>query len=168
MARMVAPINSRKHYVQRTNDSIASAARTQFVLVNSVASPATSTTADVVDGSVVKAIFLESWGFASGATGTSTQFVSVLEKAPSGTDGVAVADMTNLSAYDNKKNILYVTQGNASAVIDGAGTIPLIRNWFKIPKGKQRMGLGDRILYSVFTVGSTFRECGFATFKEYR
>ncbi len=79
---------------------------------------------------------------------------------------MTLAQSQNLGAYPNKKNILYTTQGILADANDGGPTIPLIRGWIKIPKGKQRMGLDDRIVVNITAVGA-LRLCGISTFKEY-
>ncbi len=75
--------------------------------------------------------------------------------------------MTALGTFDNKKNILYTTQGLAPN--DGVGQpVAVIRQWFKIPKSKQRFGLGDKIRLAIASRGDgVITYCGFATYKEY-
>ncbi len=101
-----------------------------------------------------------------GSTGNGTQ-ISVLAKHPGGLPVFTVAELAALGGADNKKNILYCTQGLASN--DGiANPIPIIRQWFKIPKTKQRFGLGDTLQLQIFAQGAADLDiCGFATYKEY-
>ncbi len=164
--RMVAPINANKHYVQFSNANIASGALEALIAVDAVQAPATGNARDVEEGSIVKALYLEIWCYGLGASGTDTQFFLDVEKIPSGATTMTFAQSSNLSAYPNKKNILYTTQG----VIGGIDTnsVALLRNWILIPKGKQRMGLGDRVVVNVTTVGAPMQRCGFSTYKEYR
>ncbi len=164
---MVAPINSVKHYVPRANVSLASGAGQANVVVNSVVAPAQTTAADVKEGAVVKAVHLEYWLWGGGTTGVDTQFVIVVEKAPSARASIGAAEMLNIGAYANKKNIFYQSQGVIGAGVDGSQAIPVIRDWLLIPKGKQRFGFGDRLVVSFTTVGSSIQICGQATFKEY-
>ncbi len=167
--RMLAPINSNKHYVHRTNTSIATGSISAHIAVNSVVAPATSNAEDVEEGSVVKAVHLEYWLNSDGATGTTVQFILIVEKVPSGQTAVTAAQIVNLGAYQNKKNILYTTQGNLGASVDGQSSVPVLRDWVLIPKGKQRMGLGDRIVTSMHPIGSVGAAfCGLVTYKEYR
>ncbi len=74
--------------------------------------------------------------------------------------------MNNLMVYPNKKNILFYSQG----VIGDLTTqsIPVVRNWFLIPKGKQRMGLGDKIVETLTATAAVIQNCGFSTYKEYK
>ncbi len=47
-------------------------------------------------------------------------------------------------------------------------SVALVRQWFKIPKGKQRFGLGDQLFVTAQSTGQDFQLCGFATYKEYK
>jgi len=165
--RMVAPINSVKHYVQHTNTSIASAARTQLVVINTVVAPAVGTSADVREGAIVKAVYFEHWIKGTGAADADTQFIVVLEKLPgASTAGITAAQMLNIGSYDNKKNIFFTGQGVIGGV-GGGQAIPFLRGWIKIPKSKQRFGAGDTLLLNISTVGEAMQHCGFETYKEY-
>ncbi len=161
---MRSPIHSTKHYVQMSLSTVASGTVVDTTLINGVAVTDKNTVSEVEEGATVKALFVELWVIGSV---TDQFFTIILAKYPSNTLGASISDMAALGDWDNKKNILYTTQGLASN--DGiAGPIAVIRQWFKIPKGKQRMGLNDRFRLQVASRGSaiiTF--CGFATFKEY-
>ncbi len=163
---MVATINSIKHYVQFTNTALASGAATGKTLANAVVAPAVGTSAEVREGSVIKAIYIEFWLNSEAATGAESQFTLIIEKRPSNSPSLGFTDTQNLMAYVNKKNILYVTQGIIGATIDGNGAVPVVRQFFLIPKGKQRMGSDDKIVVTIGAVGA-MRVCGFTTYKEY-
>ncbi len=165
--RMVAPINSVKHYVQFSNATLASGAASGRQIANAVVAPATGTTAEVEEGSIIKAVFLEFWIVSDEGTGTESQFTMILEKRPSNAPALTFTNSSNLGAYPNKKNILYVTQGILGASIDGQSSVPVVRQYFLIPKGKQRMGLGDDIVVTFAAVGG-ISICGFSTYKEYK
>ncbi len=162
---MRAPIHSIKHYVSNTNVSISSGALRANIIVDAVAVGATSNTFDITEGSLIKAVFIEQWIKSSATANTSVQFTAILEKVPAGQDSVVVAELATLQAYDNKKNVLWTGQG----VIGDTATqgVPIVRQWFKIPKGKQRFGLGDRLVFSVEAVGDAMRNCGINIYKEY-
>ncbi len=165
LRRMLAPINTVKHYVHLANTAIASGSLLAVIAVQAVVAPATANAFSVKEGSLVKTIFYEMWVLNQGVTATNTKFTLTIEKVPSGLASVLFADVNNLGAYDNKKNILYHTQG----VISGEDTasVPIIRGWLQIPKGKQRMGRGDRIVMSITTLGQVMAACGFFTYKEW-
>ncbi len=164
--RMRSPINSVKHYVVNTNADTASAAIRNMAIAATVVNTALPVnTVDVQEGSIIKAIYLEYWCNGRGAA-ASTQFSAAFYKQQGGTNAMAVADLLNPMAYDNKKNIIYFTQGVLAQT--GSQSVPLIRQWFKIPKGKQRMGVGDIWKLAMTATGETIANCGFATYKEYR
>ncbi len=166
--RTLATINSVKHFIAKTNGDLAANTTDSFPVADAVAiSSGFTNTYDVREGSVIKAIHIELWIVGNGATGTSTQFIVTVQKYPSGTIDITNAQALNLQAYPNKKNILYTTQGNSGSVKDGTNSVPVIREWIAIPKGKQRMGFGDRIQVDVSTIGQTLLVCGMFIYKEY-
>ncbi len=165
--RMLAPINTIKHYVQRTNLAVASGARTSFVIIQAVVAPATSNSSDVREGSIIKAVFIEIWVKGTGAADADTQFNILLEKLPGAASaGASYANMLNMGSYDNKKNILFAGQGVIGGVGGGQG-VPVMREWYKLPKGKQRFGAGDVLQVSVATTGEGMQVCGLSTYKEF-
>ncbi len=164
--RMLAPINSIKHYVQFESTNIATGTRRSIVVVDGSLAPAVSATSDVIEGAIVKAIFIEFWVRSVAAAGEETKFQLAVEKAPSGHAGLTFTELNNMQAYDNKKNVLFYSQGVIGDLTTQA--IPVVRQWFKVPKGKQRFGLGDRLMMSISSTGATMNSCGFSTYKEYR
>jgi len=163
--RMLAPINTIKHYVAQSNTNIATGAVQHLTLVNALAKGAARTAASSVEeGAIIKAIHIEFWicGVLDGAT---SQFVFVVYKLPAGQSSPTATDMANLGSWDNKKNILFSSQG-VFPEGESSQSIPVMREWQKVPKGKQRFGLGDRFSVSFFSVG-TLQVCGLATYKEY-
>ncbi len=162
---MLAPISSKKHYIQLDNAALADAGVRSTQLVDATPAPAVSSVEDVVEGAIVKAIYLEYWLKSNATAGTETKFQFAIEKVPQGVTGLTFALMNNLQTYDNKKNIFYFSQGVLGDLT--TGSMPVFRSWFLIPKGKQRMGLGDQIKIHLTANGSTINNCGFATYKEY-
>ncbi len=155
-------INSRKHYVQFTEFVVASAGVATHTYVNAREIQNVSANSEVVEGNVVKAIFLEYW-LSSNVTG-NTSFVMIVEKAPSGTVAPTFSNLTTLDAYGNKKNILFTSQGLLPG--NGDNPVPILRQWFKIPKGKQRMGFKDQLRVSIAALGTNaVLGCGFGTYK---
>ena len=162
--RMQAPINSIKHYVQAENANQGSGTRRLISVVDAVSVP-TSNPGEVHQGAIVKAVFLEYWIHSNAGNNMDVKFQMVLEKAPSGVGGISFTDMNNLHVYTNKKNILFYSQGVLGD--DTTSAIPVVRQWFKIPKGKQRFGLGDELIVSISATVNDINICGFATYKEY-
>ncbi len=165
--RMLAPINSIKHYVQTTNATLANGAAFNIDVASAVIAPATASTFSVHEGAVIKAVHLEYWLCGAGATGEDTQFNFAFYKRPAGVVAMTFSESNNLQAYVNKKNIFYTSQGVLSTQADGANSIPVVRGWFAIPKGKQRMGLGDKLSVIIATTGTILQRCGMSTYKEY-
>ncbi len=167
--RMVAPINSIKHYVSRTSLSIVNGTLSTVDLVEGVSAAAAGANAqDVEEGALVKAVFVELWIFCTGALGSSTQFVVTLEKVPNNAPQMTFTNSLNLGSYPNKKNIFYTTQGILPSFQAGANAVPIIRSWMLIPKGKQRIGLSDKISLNMSTTGQNLQVCGIFTYKEYK
>ncbi len=159
-----AMVHSIKHYHQITLSTATTLARNFEVLVTAVGRQDANVSNEVTEGSTIKAIYFEMWVIAN----VDDQFfTAVVVKSPSGVAGPTFTEMTNLYTFTNKKNILYTTQGLAPN--DGVGQpIPLFKGWIKIPKGKQRFGLGDALSFLIASRGSgTLTYCGFATYKEY-
>ncbi len=159
--RMVAPINSIKHYVHRPTTGLASGSNLNVVLVDAVAKGAArSNTSDVEEGAIIKAVYIELW-----MSGVIDQQASwVLVKRPASVAAPTVAEMINLSTYENKKNIFASGQGLTPS---GGNQLAMFKGWYLIPKGKQRFGLGDVLGVTINSVGNTIRVCGLATYKEY-
>ncbi len=162
---MVRPmVHSVKHYAQVTLSTATTAATAVFTVIDSVTSTAANTSVEVKEGSTIKAVYMEIWQQGS----VSDQFFTcVLAKLPGGVGNVLQADLVNLFAYDNKKNILYTSQGLAAN--DGTtGPLPIYKGWIKIPKSKQRFGLGDRLQFALSSRGSADVDfCGIFIYKEY-
>ncbi len=162
---MVRPvIHSTKHYVQFPFSNIGAGVRENALLINAVAAPDKNISSEVEEGASIKAVFIEMWMINAGGDGTA---IVIVEKTTNNNTGANVTDMASLFGYDNKKNILFTHQGLTSN--DGIGNpIPVIRGWIKIPKSKQRFGLGDRLVLTISNVSAQdLDRCGFTTYKEY-
>ncbi len=162
---MVRPqVHSRKHYVQQSLTTVAGAAILDFGFAVAVEQGSTTGVFDVVEGNSIKAIFVEMWVRSPEASPGTV--LMTLYKRGAGATAMTVTEQAALGDYDNKKNVMYHTQGLTNDT--DADAIPFIRQWFKIPKGKQRMGLGDKWSLSIFSQGTIDNViCGFVTYKEY-
>ncbi len=160
---MVRPmVHSEKHYVQYPIDQIALGTLQSIDIASGVAVPTAST--HVKEGSSLKAIFFELWLQNQGALG---EFIMTISKQQQNLTGPTFAEQAALHSYDGKKLILYTTQGLTSndAI---SGPVNVIRGWIKIPKSKQRFGLGDRLTMNISNVSTDdLNRCGFSTYKEY-
>ncbi len=159
---MRAPITSVKHYIQKSLTTVLAGQIENIVLVDAETPSATNAAQDVIVGSVVKAVYIEMW-VRTGDTAPGTSLVTLVKTPDNQTP--SFADMIALDAYTNKKNILYHTQGLIND--QDADAIPFLRGWFKIPKGKQRFGVGDRLILVVTAQALDNIICGFATYKSY-
>ena len=161
---MRPPIQSQKHYVQFTVSPITTATTENIRLVDAVESTTANASTEVSEGSIIKAIYIELWLQNDGAD--SAQIVTVTKDSQN-TSGPTYAQMGALFSYNNKKNILFTHQGlGSNDAISGPQVV--LRQWIKIPKGKQRFGLNDRIHLSIANVSSQdLNRCGFAIYKEY-
>ncbi len=162
---MVRPmVHSTKHYVQQSIGQVAAGAVVNTEIVRGVTVADKNTVLECEEGTSVKAIYLELWVRSTG-TGASS-FVFIFCKRPSNTGSPSVAEMAALGDWDNKKNILYTTQGLINDVDSSA--LNLYKGWIKIPKGKQRIGLQDIFSWHLSAVAQAIDFCGFCTYKEYQ
>ncbi len=163
---MRAVIKSKKHIVQISQGTVA-----QVAIENSTicqAQEATSTTPTAIEeGAIVKACYIEYWVSQDSASVVGSYTV-IVSKDPGGNANITSANMAALHDFDNKKNILFTAQGLLTPS-DG-GQVPVMRGWYKIPKGKQRFGLNDSLRISHRNNNATSIDqnfCGLAIYKEY-
>ncbi len=160
-SRTKSPINSVKHYAHTSSFAITNGVRNSITLVESIVAPATANAFSVKEGSIVSSIYVEYW--VSGVTADKTVSQCIV-KLPGGSIVPSFTEMTNMGTYKNKKNVLAFHQGLAPT---GGNIISFFSNWVKIPKGKQRFGLGDELALVTSANGTNVNLCGFSTFKEY-
>ncbi len=161
---MRSPIVSTKHYVQHTITQVLTGTVHTNVECDAVGIASVTDPNEVQEGSVIKAIFLEYWILGTFNLGS---FVLMVEKTGQNNLAPSFSEMSTLHAYENKKNILFCSQGlNAE---DNANPTPVLRQWIKIPRGKQRFGLNDQLRVNIASLGSeSVQFCGFVTYKDYR
>ncbi len=158
-------ITSVKHIVQRSLDLVQEQTRGGFNIVSAVDAPSTSS--EVVIGAVVKAIFVELWFMGESAQPCTATWI--MEKIQNSTAAATQTQMQDLDNYTNKRNILKMGQGLIGD--SNSNPIPIIREWIKIPKGKQRFAQGDFLKFSYSVIGEAdngMEVCGFAIYKEYQ
>ncbi len=161
---MKAVIHSTKHLVQTPFSGIMTGTAENLTLVKAVESTTANTSKEVEEGASVKAIFVEMWLINSSIDGHQ---IVILEKVGQNLTGATFANMGNLYGYINKKNILFTHEGISAN--DGVGNpLPILRQWIKIPKSKQRFGLGDALVLTISNPSSnTLNRCGVSVYKEY-
>jgi len=159
-------VHSKKHIFQMSQFTIAQAAVDTQIIVSAAEAPST-TPNGVIEGANVKAVYIEYWLGNASATVIGS-YTTVLQKNPGGNSPLGAANVAALHDWDNKKNILFTSQA-LTPPTDG-GLINVLKQWIKIPKGKQRFGLGDRLDLVTRNNNSTAVDvngCGLAIFKEY-
>ncbi len=154
-----------KHYVQTSLTTVTGNSILPVQLVKAENPANVDAVFDVVEGAIVKAVYVEYW-LRAGGTSPGTAIVTI-EKLP----GAAAANMTvgesaALGTYKNKKNILYTQMGLVND--QDADAVNSIKGWIKIPKSKQRFGLSDDLFVNVHANTTVdILLCGFCTYKEY-
>ncbi len=158
-------IHSTKHYVQFTEFLVSSATVTEQIYANAVNVVNKDISLEVEEGASIKAVYVELWLVGDSSTSISS-YVCILEKTQQDAAPPSFTEMTGLYSYDNKKNILFTSQGLISE--KESNPTPVLRQWIKIPKGKQRFGLGDQLRINIAALGaSDVKGCAFALYKEY-
>jgi len=161
-----APIHSKKHIVQISQATVGQAAAVGTAIVE--AKEATSTLPSVTEeGALVKSCYVEFWVSQDSASVVGSYTVALL-KNPGGSNNPTAANLAALHDYSNKKNILFTAQGLLTP--NDGGQVPVLRGWYKIPKGKQRFGLGDKLQVWIRNNNATAIDinfCGLAIYKEY-
>ncbi len=162
---MVRPmVHSTKHYVQEAQFTVAGGAIGVRPIATAVAVVDKNNREEIEEGSSIKAVFVEMWITANAST-TGTSTIN-LEKRMGGQVAQTFAQAILLDAYPNKKNVLYATQGLIPR--NTQNPVAIIRQWFKIPKSKQRFGLGDELILNFASITNGLVVCGFSTYKEYQ
>lgn len=165
--RLAAPLVTIKHIVQIANATVASGAVLNIELIQGVAQSAVTNVGDVVEGSLVKAIHIESWLHSLQSAGASCQQNFIIEKVIGGqTPATAAQLLSGMNGYPNKKNIFFMSQGNMGDL--NQMSMPVHNGWLLIPKGKQRFGLGDQLFISFTATGASISICTAAIFKEWK
>ncbi len=159
---MRAPIHSVKHYVQVSLATVLAGTALQTIIAEAVAIQDVNTASEVTEGSIIKAVFVEMW-VRTGDTAPGTSLLTLAKTTDAGS--INFSDQIALNSYKNKKNVLYHTQGLIND--QDANATPFMRAWFKIPKSKQRFGLGDRLVLGIAAQALDNIVCGFMTYKEY-
>ncbi len=155
-------VNTEKHYVQFSLFSVAGGAIAELVVAIGQQTRTETNSTHIREGAIISAVWLEIWVTSDDAAQGTT--IVTLEKRLTGQAPMTAAQSALLNSYGNKKNVLHCFQGLIGPNVQPAA--PSIRGWFKIPKGKQRMGLGDELVINVHGQSNGVSGCGFATFKE--
>ncbi len=153
---------SRKHYVQVSLATIVAGANLNTIIAKSVDPAVLDAANEVAVGSTIKAVYIEMW-VRSPETSPGTSLLSFYKA--SANQVMSFAEQIALHDYVQKNLVFYHTQGLTNDT--DADAIPFIRQWFKIPKGKQRMAQGDTLNLAIAAQALDNVICGFMTYKEY-
>ncbi len=155
-------VHTEKHYNQESLFAVGAGAISNRIISDAVAVPATADN-QVREGSTISAVYIEMW-ITSDDDALPGSSIVTLEKVPGNGALMNAADSASLNAYENKKNVFHTQMGLTSTKL----TYPMasVKGWFKIPKGKQRQGLGDRLLLNIHAQSNGLSACGFFTYKE--
>ncbi len=153
-------VNTQKHIVQQSTFVVASGAISNRTISNAVAAPTGSN--QVREGAIISAVYCEMWLTSDDATQGSS--IVTLEKLPAGATAMAAGQSASLDTYTNKKNIFHTQMGLTPPNVQHP--MAAVKGWFKIPKGKQRQGLGDVMYLNVHGQSNGLQACGFFLYKE--
>jgi len=156
-------IDSEKRIVQITLSAVTGFAQASVNIVDAKQSITATDPREVSIGTVVKAVYLELWLLGSGQQPNTSSVW--FYKLPSGTGVPTAGQLADMNGWDNKNNILEAHMG----LVGDANTnpTPFFRGWIKIPKGKQRMSIGDKIGFSILAITEDVQFCGIAIYKRY-
>lgn len=161
---MKNPIQSVKHIINVTPSTVGLATLAQLQLALGTLVGDVDASSEVPVGAKIAAVYLELWVTSDDAAQGS---VTVnLEKTSNQMTAMTYANSIALDSYLNKKNVFYVTQGLTPPNVQSG--IPFVRQWVKIPKGKQRFGLGDKLALNVSGISNGAVYCGVIIYKYYQ
>ncbi len=158
-------VNTKKHISQISQGTVAQATKTTFIAAVAIEG-APTTPSHVKEGAIVSACYVELW-LSQDSASTIGSYTVILEKVPGVGGTITAGDMAALHDYDNKKNIFFTGQGLLTP--NDGGQVPVMRQWYKIPKSKQRFGLGDTLSVSYRNNNVTaidINHCGLFVYKE--
>ncbi len=162
---MVRPmVTSHKHIKQISTSTVAFGAAANENIVIAAQDPVRTASTNCAVGAIVKAIYVEMW--VMGADNQPTAAMLAVEKRPSGLSVMSFADSQNLHSYPNKNNLFEIHQGLVGDA--NSNPTPFFRGWVKIPKGKQRMSIGDTISLTLTGIVGDVEYCGMFIWKEYQ
>ncbi len=158
------PIQSVKHINQFSVTTVGIGALGQKQLALSVVAPDANAVSEVPEGAKISNVYVELWITSDDASQGS--LAVNLEKTSTQMTAMTYAQSIALWTYANKKNIFYTTQGLVPPNVQSG--IPFLRGWFKIPAGKQRFGLGDKLVLNISGITNGVNYCGLVIYKHYQ
>ncbi len=155
-------VHTEKHVTQHSLFSVGSGALTTLTIASALQDHDPAVANNVREGCTISAVYCEIWlSSDDAASGTA---ICTLERRPGGVNAMIAAESAALNSYDNKKNVLYTFQGLLPSNVQFP--MPSIKGWIKIPKGKQRFGIGDKLVFNIHGQSNGVAGCGFFIYKE--
>ncbi len=133
-----------------------------FNFAVSVSVPAAANTVEIREGSTISAVYIEMWITSDDATAGTT--IVTLEKKGGTAVNMTAANSALLNSYANKNQVFHTQMGLTPTNIQYP--MASIKGWFKIPKGKQRFSIGDRLSLNIHGQSNGVSACGFILYKE--
>ncbi len=161
---MVRPtITSRKHIVQVPVNVVVGGTLNIVKIAHAKQDADDTVASEVHVGDTIKAVYVEIWlQSSSNQVGSIT---ATVEKIPGVGSSMTFLESAQLHTYPNKNQIFYSTQGLNPDT--NANPVPFIRMWIKIPKGKQRFGLNEKIQLNISANSEDCSFCGLVIYKSY-
>ncbi len=156
-------VNSRKHLIQTSLTSVPLGTVEVIELGLAVQNEDSELANQFAVGAVIKAVYVEYWIQADSSQPST--YTTIVLKRPGDATTITAIEMAQLHTYTGKKNILETHQGIVGDA--NSNPIPMFRHWIKIPKGKQRFGLNDRIQIAILGLTGNVEICGMAIYKSY-
>ncbi len=114
-------------------------------------------------GESIAAVYVEMWVI--GTLQVPVNCIMSVEKIVGGTTVMTFSQAQDLFNYPNKNNLLQIQQGLIGAT--DTNPTPFFRGWIKIPKGKQRMAIGDNLQLNIAAQTDDVQFCGIFIYKSY-
>jgi len=156
-------IASRKHIVQIPINTTIGGTIENIIFARSKQDYQSSVADNVEVGTIVKAVYVELWAQSDGQNIGSVTIT--VEKLPGAAALMTTVDSAALHGYLNKNNVFYTTQGLTGE--NDTNPIPFLRMWIKIPKGKQRLAINERLVLNLSSNLQNTIHCGLVIFKSY-
>lgn len=161
--RRLSPINSVKHIVQTSLSTVTNASVLAITIANAAQDAVGTNALQVQVGSTISAVYIEMWLIGDQQTRSTANVM--FEKAVNNKTPMTFGESQALHTYTNKNNLFHVTQGLVGAA--DTNPTPFLRGWFKIPKGKQTMRLGDKLVLNIAAITDEVEVCGTFIYKTY-
>ncbi len=154
-------VNTEKRIFQITLGTAAVGGAALRIPIKCVQDPVASAPDEIPPGAVVKAAYVELWLLGDQQTVSTSS--TIVYRTMGNSTAPTAAEMQDLNSWPGKKNILEMHQGLIGAA--DTNPVPFYRNWIKIPKGKQRFGIGDTLSISIKAISNDTEFCGVVIFK---